>query len=483
MNTIKRILAGTLALSMSLSIASCGNTSSSGGEGGETTKATEAGKELDAEDVEQIKSLEDLLPDRELENKTVKWMAHYDINPSEGSVKSPGLELFEQKYGGKIQWVQTTWDTRYDDLATAVMGKNSPDFFPASDMDTFPKGAIKGMFDPIDDVIDLDSDLWSSVKESSDEFVFNGKHYVVVIDISPNYVCAYNKTTIEQNGFDDPAELLDNDEWNWDTFAEMCKDFTDADADKYALDGYWYVHAISESCGVPLIGLEDGKLVNNMSDPSIEKVQNFMYELQKNNVVFDRSSNNWSTRGSGETGEGLGSYLTLFIPVGLWALEVPVDKSKLFGDVEAGEIMFVPMPKDPDSDTYYISSRIEGYNMCKNAPNPDGFAAYMDCLMVAKENTSSITEKTLREEYKWNDDMIDMRTRIYEMAAENPVFNFAAGVSQELDSTMESVSQATMITGGDVKTWTQTRSEYEKQVDFFINEANTKISDTPTLDE
>ncbi len=484
MKTIKRILAGACALSLTLAFAGCGSSSGSSSDGGTTTTTAAPGLELNEEDKETVASLADRVPDHDLGgNTTIKWLAHYDINPSNGQRKSPGLELFEQKFGGKIQWIQSTWNTRYDDLASQVMSKNSPDFFPASDMDTFPKGAIKGMFDPIDDVIALDSDLWAETKASSDKFVFNGHHYVAVIDVSPNFVCVYNTTTIHENGLDDPAELYWEGNWNWDTFKGMIDDFlssTDSD-DAAGLDGYWYVSAISESCGVPMIGLEDGMLVNNMSDPNIEKVQNFMYELGKQSrVMFDRSSNNWSTRGDGTTGNGLGDYQTLFIPVGLWGIENSVESTKPFGDMEGGEVMFVPMPKDPDSDKYYMSSRVEGFNLCKGAPNPEGFAAYMDCLMVAKKETKEITKNTLINDYKWNEDMYAMREETYRLAAENPVFNFAQGISAEMDSAYEGLSQGTMITGGDQKTWTEVRGEYEKQVDFLIKEANTKISDTPT---
>ncbi len=48
------------------------------------------------------------------------------------------LLSFQTKYGGKIEYVQTTWDNRYTDLAKAVMANDSPDFFPADDMDAFP---------------------------------------------------------------------------------------------------------------------------------------------------------------------------------------------------------------------------------------------------------------------------------------------------------------------------------------------------------
>ena len=159
---------------------------------------------------EQVNALQDKLPDIELSNKTIKWMAHYDINPSDGKSESPAISLFQTKYGGKIEYVQTTWDNRYTDLAKAVMANDSPDFFPADDMDAFPKGAIKAMFEPIDDVVDFSSDIWSSSQTLNDSFVFNGKHYVAAIDVRPQYVCTYNTKTISDFGYDDPAELYAN---------------------------------------------------------------------------------------------------------------------------------------------------------------------------------------------------------------------------------------------------------------------------------
>lgn len=147
------------------------------------------------------------LADVELENKTITWMAHYDINPTEGKVKSPAMQLFETKYGGTIEWHQTTWENRYTDLASAVLSNESPDFFPADDGDAFPRGAISPMFQPIDDIIDLDSELWAGSKELCDQFVFRDSHYVAAIEATPTYACVYNKTTIEANGFEDRSSL------------------------------------------------------------------------------------------------------------------------------------------------------------------------------------------------------------------------------------------------------------------------------------
>lgn len=328
------------------------------------------------------------------------------------------------------------------------------------------------MFQPIDDIIDLDSELWAPTKELCDMFVYGGQHYVAAIEAMPTYACVYNKTTITENGFDDPAELYWNGEWDWDVFTEMCEDFTDADQEKYALDGYWYANALSETSGVPLIGMEDGKVVQNLDDPAIERVQERMYNLQRNNVVFPRSENGWDTRGDGADGEGLGTYLTLFIPIGLYALEQPVASRETFGLPE--EIMFVPMPKEPDSDVTYCSAKIHGYLICSGAPNTEGVAAFLACEQVTNqaEDLQQIETDTFINEYEWTEEMIEMRNELYRLAAENPVIDLQRGVSDELKKQMESLSQATMITGGAATTWAAARDEYEGAVQYLVDEAN-----------
>ena len=467
----KRFLAGLFALTMCVGMAACG--SDSGDDGKESSVNA---KEIAQEDKDKLsEAAQNALDTTELKNKTIKFLSHWDINPSDGGVVGADLQMFKDTYDGKIEYIQTTWENRYVDLAKAVMANDSPDFFSAMDMDGFPKGAIKAMFEPIDDYVDLNSELWAPAKATCDAFVFNGGHYVAGIQSYPQYVCVYNTKTIEENGLDDPAELYWNDEWTWSKFTEMCTEFTNQEEEKVGLDGWWYAAALNDTCGVPLIGMKDGLLVNNMADPAVSKVQELMYNLQKNEVVFDRSSNNWSTRGDGTTGEGLGSYQTLFIPVGLWGIENSPEAVKPFGDVEAGEIMFCPMPRMDDSDKYYVSARVEGYHIVKNAPNPMGVVAYMNCLKVCDTEASEITEQQLRDDYKWNDDMIKMRDEIYQLVNTNPVYDFEHGVSNEMESMMQTVNQYTMMTGGGAGTWTACVEENKTAVDYLIKEANESI--------
>ena len=73
------------------------------------------------DEVNKAASNTDLLEDVELENKTIKWMATWDINPdASGKNKPTELVVFEEKYGGNIEYHQVTWENRYEKLAESI---------------------------------------------------------------------------------------------------------------------------------------------------------------------------------------------------------------------------------------------------------------------------------------------------------------------------------------------------------------------------
>lgn len=485
MNLSKRILAGAMAVASVFSLVGCGKDDEKKETATTTTtvKATlnEAEVDIITNKAEEIEGL----PDMELANKEVNWLAHYPMNPNDTQAAAADLKLFELKYGGKVIDNVTTWEARYTDLAKLVLTGQGPDMFPADDMDAFPKGAIRGMFQPIDDYIDFSDALWSDVAKASESFAIKDDHYVAIVEVQPSIVCVYNQVTIDNEGLDDPAELFANGEWTLDKFAEMCKEFTNEEEEKYGLDGFWYYDAISQTCGVPMVSInEDGLLENNMSDPKVESVQNFMYELSKSEVVWPRAEHNWDIRGgSDNTGSGMGDNKTLFYPIGLWGIEGTPEAVKLFGDVEAGEIRFVPMPLNTDggNDTHWISSRVNGYLLCSGARNPEGFKALMYCKKACAldEDIKELGDNQRREVYKWDDTMMDMLYTIKDMALENPVFELHQGVTDELATLFaNTIMSSTMMDGGEgTKTWTTVVSEQNGTVDWLIKEANTALSE------
>lgn len=470
MRKLKKLAAGLAALTMVVSLAACGSSGSD--------DSSMAEKKLNEDQQAAIDEIaESKADDRVLENTEIKWFSFWDINPTASDDKDIGVDLalFQTKYNGKITYISTTWEKKFDDLAALVMSGDSPDFCGADDMDMFPKGAIKNMLDPIDDYIDFDSELWKDMKTACDKFEYKGKHYVAVSRVDPCYVWVYNKNTIEAAGMDDPAELYANGEWNWDTMCDMCIEFTNPENDMYALDGWYYENALTQSTGKPIVGMENGEITSFINDPDIAKAQEMMYNLQKNGVVYPKNEYGWKVRGD-VFGTGLATAQTLFYPIGLWGIEDAPSVTAPYGDISAGDVMFVPVPCSADSDVMNIPSRVHGFCIVHAAQNPEGVAAWMDCTRYAEldENAKAITEEQLRDDYGWTDEMIEMRENIYQMAAEHPVFEFSQGISPEVSSLTDTIVKSTM-NPAEATSWTQVVSENEKALAWLLDDAQKNI--------
>lgn len=407
----------------------------------------------------------DLLPAEELENKTIKWLATWDINPdSTGKNKPTELVAFEEKYGGKVEWIQCEHNERYEKLAQMIDSGDGVDFFYAGDMDAFPKGAIKGMFAPVDDYIDFDSPLWEDVKDVNDSLMWNDSHYCVVTQTTGDKVaCVYNKKTVEEAGLTDPAELYANGQWTWDTFHDMLKKFVDVDNQKFGIDGWWYEFGLMATTGIPAIELNDGKLISNIAEPAMERVQNFMYDLNSSgSIAIGVGDYGWDAHP-----EYIGEGKLLFYPVGLYEFYMDSDSwKKKYGE----DVGFVPMPKDPESDEYYVPVGMEGYCFVKGGQNPEGVARYLDCkrFAIMDENTSILGDQQFRDDFGWTEEMIEMKKEMQELADENPFLDLSTGVSTDcgeiLDTNLRSASRGTP--------WNETYDAIYATLDLMLEEAN-----------
>lgn len=254
--------------------------------------ATGCGKEkrkpiqltLSTEDSEAIMRAAGIrLPDAEVApgaHSVVKWFSWIDMfqNYSEDEIIQTGYYTFQQKYGGSIEWVETTYDTRNTDLANLLMSDSSPDMTNAGTAmhATFPMNVVKGMYQPVDQWIDYENDpLWKDMKDAGAYYILGGKHFAIVYDLTFKDVIPYNRRVMNEYGYDDPWELYLNDMWTWDVFKEMCLDFNDPDDNRFAVDG-WYVTCslVEESTGHYIIERDDeGHYFANLDDPVIERAQ------------------------------------------------------------------------------------------------------------------------------------------------------------------------------------------------------------------
>ncbi|MBQ7782718.1 MAG: extracellular solute-binding protein [Oscillospiraceae bacterium] len=476
MKDIKRIIAGVSALSLTMSMTACG-----GGSAEETTAATAATTtaatveintatvaEEDQKTLDQV--AEENLRDVELENKTIKWLAHYDINPTtSGNSESVPLNLFKSKYGGSVEYVPTTWDTRYSDLSTHILGGDGIDFFPC-DTAALPKGVISGMFQPIDDYIDMDSPLWVDMKPAMEIYNFSGKHYELVNSVAAENVVIYNKQTISENGFDDPWELYQAGEWNWDTFTSMLEQFCDPDADQWGLDGYWNEKALLLSAGVPSVSSVDGTLTVNLSDPNIEKAMNWSYDLYNKGLVLDMSLFEWA-----EQPQFMGEGKELFYICGAWALMGNPETWNT--KIPPENVGIAPVPSPAGSDPYQ-GATLDGWVICKGAANPLGVALFAECTRLANTNDEAIAigDQKCKDDYGWSDELIAANKEINSLAEKYPVVDLATGVSTDVASiTTDGGAQVGLRAAFHGIEWATTREEISAVVEMLVQEVDDQI--------
>lgn len=481
MKNTKKILAGIMALTMTAALTACGDKTADGGSTSEDTTVTtttaktvaineEGLKEGEEEALEEVMTQ---LQDVELENKTVKWLAHYDLNPdtATGASKSVGLEMFEQKYGGKVEWIPTTWNTRYDDLSTQVLGGNGVDIFPGDDTANFPKGIISGMFQPVDDYIDINSAVWQNVAAGMELYKFGGKHYELVTSVEAEAIVIYDKSTIEAQGFDDPWELYEKGEWNWDSFKSMLYDFVDPDASQYGLDGYWNEKALLMSAGVPMIGLSaDGGVQSNVNDPTIEKAMNFQYELNQNGCKFPKEQFSWN-----EQPQMLGEGSELFYIIGPYCVRKAPEAWTIGVDPE--NLGIVPVPSPAGSDPYQ-GAKVNGYALCKGSANPQGAALFAECNILGNidERAVAISDRKAADDYQWSQEIIDKMKAINELANQYPVVDLATGCSSDIASiTTDGGDQMGMRAAFDGTDWATMRETIADTVAMLVDEVDQNL--------
>lgn len=490
MNNTKKILTGVLALSMAASLAACGNddTPSDGGNGGggggadatttqevtTTTGVTVAinTEGLKEEEIPVINNAASQLRDVEPENKTVKWLAHYDLNPSTtGASKSVALELFERKYGGTIEWIPTDWNARYDTLSTNVLGGVGVDIFPGDDVYNFPKGIISGMFQPIDNYIDMNDTIWQNVKAGMNAYSFGGKHFNLVTSVTAEEIVIYNKATIEANGLEDPWELYKAGEWNWDKFKNMLQEFVDEDADQYGIDGFWAENALLLSAGVPAVGTtDDGHLVSNLKDATLESAMNFQYDLFNAGLVFNREQFNWS-----EQPAMMGDGRQLFYIIGPYALD---GKPETWSHkIDPENVGVAPVPSPAGSNPYQ-AAKINGFALCKGAANPEGAVLFAECNIIGSvdEGAISISDRKKKDDSQLSDEIIANLKEINTLAEQYPVVDLASGASTDIASYTtqggDNVGTRAALHGTD---WASNRESIADAIEMLVNEVDANL--------
>lgn len=477
MNTLKRILAGISAMAMMMTaFVSCGKKDESSSESENNSRYVEEDQFSVDVDEEEVKGDSDV----DISGQTITWLAEYDLNPQNNKDRAVALSLFEDVYGAKINYVQTSSEDRFTKLASMIMSGDEVDMFPY-EWDAVPNGVVKDQYQPLDpyfDIMGINDGLWDDMEDVIDMFEYNGQHYVVPYMISDPLLITYSRTRMQAEGLDDPYELYLDGEWDWDAMMDMMNKFVSGAGDgqtRYGING-WFGQAIIQSTGRTVVNYENGKFVNNIDDPEIEKAELLIQE------IADKKLYNPAWVGYFPDDES-----TLFFAMSDWALGTSNAKNP------DSDLMIVPFPKSPEADDNYLCCNFAAKMLVKGSTKGEAVATYIKCerlaaiqeeykelakqkALVVEKTASGLTKSYLTEE------QYDALQSYLDTDNITPVFDFGYGMGDRMNGegdytyetrgVMNNLTSALLEGTGAVDSWATLRDAWTGVIDEEITKFN-----------
>lgn len=412
---IRKLLAVLAAVMLSASFTACKGSENENSSSEQPQEAVQ--QTTDAETAEKEQSA------AEAGTKTITWLSDYDLNPAVGESRSIALAIFEEKYGGKIEWIPTTNDNKYTDLANSILGGKAVDMFPYTPS-VFPDGALNKYFQPLDDYIDLDDEMWSGIKETADSMQYKGAHYAVPYRTEDPVCLIYSRKLVKDEGLSDPYKLYTEGKWDYDAFLSMMKKFTENGDGRYGCAGF-IGQPVMQSSGEAVVKYDGTAFTSNLDSPELEKAGILLENITAAGL-YDKE---WYTSYPDDNS-------VLFFGAEPWAIP---ESNGLNPDAD---IFIVPFPKADGSDKYYTTCSFGAKMLVAGSANPEAVAEFIECERIAETDekyadlrkkkalsettdTSGVKLSITEEQYK----VLETMKNPVEMT---PVFDFGFGMGDAM---------------------------------------------------
>ena len=300
---------------------------------------------------------------------------------------------YKEHYGGEVESILVSDKEIFTRFMTMVMSEERVDVFWNY---LKPALATQGYLKNLDEYIDFNQPLWADVKDINNLLQDKeGKHYCAIPGVQRNMCLWYNTEIFEEYGLDTPESYVKAGTWDWNVLRDMAIKLTTAPGSdgKSSLYGMCVdeVDAFLYSCGKHIISLNgDGTATNNIMSEEIARAVKFATDL---NVVDKVLYTNNDGREMFKQGK------VAMISGGVWYRTLWPDMMR------SGAAMFVPFPKDPNADQYYVQQQSDGYMIPSTAQNVAGACAFIATKRFDFMDTSK-KERTLaemKEAYGWNE--------------------------------------------------------------------------------
>lgn len=468
----KRILAGVMAGATAISLAACSNSGNGGFDSDTNSTASSTETTIDDE-IENPVSIGDISIDagEEVEPAELQYLGNYDITTA-GDVK-PAYKYFSEHYGCTIKCTIVGSLQILEKLTTAISAGESPDLVDYSDS-TFPLMMSKNMYTPLDDYMNLSAPQWSGLDQYINKYKWNGKNYYYpwAYNVS-SYFLIYNRGVFEQIGLEDPKELYDEGKWTWEAMADVIRKFIDSDTDGNRTGLYgateYSAQAIIDSTGVPLIEIgEDGKLVSNFNNASVDRAATFMQSLKSEGLAkFQEGVINVDE-------DPIVSGTAAFQVMGEWII---TNYAKKMTKDDSLDIFFVPFPRDSQADEYYYSMTTFGYLVPAGSKFAKQASVFINCCRLSNtdEDLKATTKTSIMKNKKYTEEQYDFMYSFKEINNFHAVVDEPYGLDETTGQIIKDILGNTLFDLQNEtyagQSWTQMREAnigtINKQIEYY----------------
>lgn len=459
--TSKKIISALLCAAAVLGMTACTDEQvsnpASGGTAPSTTPVSSSTANTLDDDINNPVDISDFVTDKTLDNPNLTYYGYYDMRVA-GDIK-PGVKLFEETYGGKIDYIYCSWNERIDGLQVLIAGGDSPDLVDREDI-SYPNLMSKNVYEDLTNYIDLSQPQWEDYIGLIEQYEYNGAHYYYPFTANalPNCLI-YDKDLFHSLAITDPKQLYDEGNWTWDTFKQTMMQFTDLQPG--ALGGVYGIvgNDIMMSTGTALIGIDDGKIVNNMDTADIDRAASYLMDLRREGLTV-RGDGMWSNEPA-----PLAKGLVAFLGVGQWKI---TDFCKDYPDREFG---FVPYPRDPNADKYYYNSSAFGYMVPKGSKNVEGAAAFINIMRECNTDPElmAVVKESIMNDKQYTEEQYDFLTSFQDIGNFDMVVNVSGGFDENLTGIIDDMLINLCFETDDDKGWAQLRGEWSSMITELIS--------------
>jgi len=310
------------------------------------------------------------------------------------------IEIFEEKYGGKVTVEGVSSYEQYITQVTAKFSAGaSPDWIGGYEYELQPL-MEKNILEDITPYIDTDNEDYGW--DAMERIKYKGAYYGITGKTGAN-ILFYNKRIFENAGETTPTELFYQGKWDWKTFAELGKRLTvdtnnDGIIDQWGFETYSYDTIFRSNDGMYTRMNENGTIEVSIKD---QKTTNAMKFFQDIYVGPNRFGKYDATAWDKDFMNGNTAMLLGFS----WMAEM------IFYNKMEDEFGIAPFPHGPDVEAnsaggsqYWYQAAVSG---CKN---PKGFVAF------ANERMAYGKEKSEKDRHPvWTTEHVEVFEKMKEL--------------------------------------------------------------------